>query len=197
MTVWLIAAAATAPRAGLAQESPQSQIRRHPVQSSMCAQGSQTSDALRAAQGARRAREAAATSEPIPVAANAHAEARRLRRRGGCMVRKATVTVCYEYLDDVWRNAPRNRRDRGSLRSMRWWDRSTMSSARKRSRLVRPAASAASRRRRRRRRSGLGLHHAATRQGGSARLILGTAYAYSVEFKPSIVPYVFIGLGSC
>ena len=108
----------------------------------------------------------------------------------------ATVTVCYEYLDDVWRNAPK--------KPARWglapidavvgplYDVFLHESAHALFDLLQVPL--------------LGGEEDAADQVSAfimlqlgkeeaRRLILGTAYAYSVEFKPSIVPYVFIGLG--
>ena len=197
ITVWLIAAAATAPRAGLAQESPQSQPQRHPVQVEYVAPTDPKHQLLYELLKGR------GVLEKLQQLLSPFLWPRTLTLKlEGCdgevnaWYENATVTVCYEYLDDVWRNAPK-KTTRSGLAPIDavlgpLYDVFLHESAHALFDLLQVPI--------------LGGEEDAADQVSAfimlqlgkeeaRRLILGTAYAYSVEFKPSIVPYVFIGLG--
>jgi hypothetical protein len=108
----------------------------------------------------------------------------------------ATITVCYEYLDDAWRNAPKKPTALGlapiDAVMGPLYDVFLHESAHALFDLMQVPV--------------LGAEEDAADyvsaflmlQFGkeeARRLILGTAYAYSIEFRQSVVPYVFIGLG--
>jgi hypothetical protein len=107
-----------------------------------------------------------------------------------------TITVCYEYLDDVWRNAPKKTTALGLapidavLGPL--YDVFLHESAHAMFDLMQVPI--------------LGAEEDAADyvsaflmlqlgKEEARRLILGTAYAYSLEFRQSVVPYVFVGLG--
>jgi hypothetical protein len=194
ITVWL---AATAPQAGLAQESPQSQIQRHPVQVEYVAPKDPKHQSLYELLKGR------GVLEKLQQLLSPFLWPRTLTLKlEGCdgevdaWYENATVTVCYEYLDDVWRKAPKKTTPSGLAPIDAvvgpLYDVFLHESAHALFDLLRVPI--------------LGGEEDAADQVSAfimlqlgkeeaRRLILGTAYAYSVEFEQSIVPYVLIGLG--
>jgi hypothetical protein len=197
MTVWLIATAAMAPEAGLAQESPQPQFQQHLVQVEYVAPKNPKHQALYELLKERGA------LEKLQQLLSPFRWPRTLSLKlQGCdgevdaWYDDATITICYEYLDDVWRNAPKKTTALGvsPLDAVLgpFYDVFLHESAHALFDLLgvpilggeEDAADQVS--------AFMMLQFG---QEESRRLILGTAYAYKVEFEQSIVPYVLVGLG--